>query len=148
MRETGVLATEAMIDVLGVQYPFQYSMGRLTPLQSTTATGSFRAGRLSLQSRGPDVGLRFRRGTGISQSLTFKSAHTDWQRRSAWLGLPRVSTFSRMFLSVVLSVTRLVDTSIRRDIIGILMSCRWKWPPIPDTSGAHTSHSIVGFIRP
>ena len=34
MRETGVLASEAMIDVLGMQYVLQYSTGRLTPIQS------------------------------------------------------------------------------------------------------------------
>jgi len=34
MRETGVLATEAMIDVLALQYPLQYSTGRLAPQQS------------------------------------------------------------------------------------------------------------------
>ncbi len=44
MRETGVLATEAMIDVLGVQYALQYSIGRLTPIQSNYQNAFFRGG--------------------------------------------------------------------------------------------------------
>jgi hypothetical protein len=34
LRETGVLAGEAMVDVLGLQYAVQYSTGRLNPVQS------------------------------------------------------------------------------------------------------------------
>jgi len=44
MRETGVLATEAMIDVLGLQYALQYSTGRLTPIQSNYQNIFFRGG--------------------------------------------------------------------------------------------------------
>jgi len=44
MRETGVLATEAMIDVLGLQYPLQYSIGRLTPIQSNYQNVIFHGG--------------------------------------------------------------------------------------------------------
>jgi membrane-associated phospholipid phosphatase len=44
MRETGVLATEAMIDVLAPQYAIQYSTGRLTPLQSNYQNAFFRGG--------------------------------------------------------------------------------------------------------
>src|ERR1019366_1325154 len=44
MRETGVLATEAMIDVLGLQYPLQYSTGRLTPIQSNYNNSFFQGG--------------------------------------------------------------------------------------------------------
>ncbi len=44
MRETGVLATEAMIDVLGLQYAIQYSTGRLTPMQSNYQNSFFRGG--------------------------------------------------------------------------------------------------------
>ena len=34
MRETGVLATEAMLDVLPLQFGIRYSTGRLRPYQS------------------------------------------------------------------------------------------------------------------
>ncbi|MFZ1133856.1 MAG: capsule assembly Wzi family protein [Candidatus Korobacteraceae bacterium] len=44
LRETGVLATEAMIDVLGVQYALQYSIGRLTPIQSNYQNAFFQGG--------------------------------------------------------------------------------------------------------
>ena len=44
MRETGVLATEAMIDVLGLQYALQYSTGRLTPIQSNYQNVFFHGG--------------------------------------------------------------------------------------------------------
>ena len=44
MRETGVLATEAMIDVLGLQYALQYSTGRLTPVQSNYQNAFFQGG--------------------------------------------------------------------------------------------------------
>src|SRR5271157_312831 len=44
MRETGVLATEAMIDVLGLQYALQYSTGRLTPIQSNFQNVFFHGG--------------------------------------------------------------------------------------------------------
>ena len=44
MRETGVLATEAMIDVLGPQYVLKYSLGRLTPLQSQYQNAFFSGG--------------------------------------------------------------------------------------------------------
>lgn len=44
LRETGVLAAEAMADVLGVQYPLQYSTGRLTPLQSDFHNSFFQSG--------------------------------------------------------------------------------------------------------
>lgn len=44
MRETGVLATEAMIDVLGLQYALQYSTGRLTPVQSNYQNVFFHGG--------------------------------------------------------------------------------------------------------
>ena len=44
MRETGVLATEAMIDVLALQYPMQYATGRLDPLQSHFQNDFFQGG--------------------------------------------------------------------------------------------------------
>src|SRR5271165_5639378 len=44
MRETGVLATEAMLDVLGLEYPLQYSTGRLTPIQSHYTNSFFQGG--------------------------------------------------------------------------------------------------------
>lgn len=44
MRETGVLATEAMIDVLGPQYALRYSMGRLSPQQSQYQNIFFQGG--------------------------------------------------------------------------------------------------------
>lgn len=44
MRETGVLASEAMIDVLGLQYATQYSTGRLTPEQSHFQNQFFQGG--------------------------------------------------------------------------------------------------------
>ena len=44
MRETGVLATEAMIDALGPQLALQYSMGRLTPQQSQYQNIFFQGG--------------------------------------------------------------------------------------------------------
>ena len=44
LRETGVLATEAMIGVLVPQYATQYSMGRLTPQQSQYQNIFFRGG--------------------------------------------------------------------------------------------------------
>jgi len=44
MRETGVLASEAMIDVLGMQYALQYSTGRLTPIQSNYQNVFFHGG--------------------------------------------------------------------------------------------------------
>lgn len=44
LRETGILATEAMIDVLAPQYAIQYSTGRLTPAQSLYQNAFFRGG--------------------------------------------------------------------------------------------------------
>ena len=44
LRETGVLAAEAMIDTLGVQYPLQYGAGRLTPEQSHFQNSFFQNG--------------------------------------------------------------------------------------------------------
>ena len=44
LRETGVLATEAMIDVLAPQYAIQYSTGRLTPMQSHYQNVFFQGG--------------------------------------------------------------------------------------------------------
>jgi membrane-associated phospholipid phosphatase len=44
LRETGVLATESMIDVLGLQYATQYSTGRLTPEQSHFQNVFFQGG--------------------------------------------------------------------------------------------------------
>ncbi len=44
LRETGVLATESMIDVLGLQYATQYSTGRLTPEQSHFQNDFFQGG--------------------------------------------------------------------------------------------------------
>ena len=44
LRETGVLATESMIDVLGLTYATQYSTGRLTPEQSHFQNEFFQGG--------------------------------------------------------------------------------------------------------
>ena len=44
MRETGVLATEAMINVLSVQYALQYSTGRLRPIESNYQNVFFHGG--------------------------------------------------------------------------------------------------------
>jgi len=44
MRETGVLATEAMLDVLPLQYSIQYGIGRLRPYQSNYQNTFFDGG--------------------------------------------------------------------------------------------------------
>ena len=44
LRETGVLAGEAMVDVLGLQYAVQYSTGRLNPGQSSYRNSFFQGG--------------------------------------------------------------------------------------------------------
>jgi hypothetical protein len=44
LRETGVLATEAMIDVLAPQFAMQYSLGRLTPRESGYQNVFFQSG--------------------------------------------------------------------------------------------------------
>src|ERR1035438_1724955 len=44
LRETGILAGEAMVDVLGLQYAVQYSTGRLNPVQSSYRNSFFQGG--------------------------------------------------------------------------------------------------------
>ena len=44
LRETGVLATEAMINALGVDYAIKYSTGRLRPYQSNYQNDFFQGG--------------------------------------------------------------------------------------------------------
>ena len=99
-RETGVLATEAMINAIGVDYAIEGHHRARAAISIELPEHLF--SRRDVISVGPcrrHMGIRFGGCAGVSPSWWRKSALMVWLSESAWRGLRRTSTFSPMYSS-------------------------------------------------